>query len=165
LIEAQNILRRFLLSTDIEDEVKIEAVFLLDIIGAEQPYTVSFGGEIMDITAGPLSIDIYSVNSEWEDIIKTAHKTMKGQYKGAYKRAVEETWMSFIKYSYPNIPKTNSVDSWAAALEYVYCKLNSIKTTQEEITAKYGVTPNSIRDKYKRIINSVVSRADNKEKK
>jgi tetratricopeptide (TPR) repeat protein len=165
LVESQNILRRLLLLTELEDEIKIEAVFLLDIIGANQPYTVNFGGETMDITADPISIDIYSVNSEWEGIIKKAQTTMKGQYKGAYKRSVENIWMSFIKYSYPNIPKTDGIDSWAAALEYVYCKLNQIKTTQEEIAVKYQVTTSSIRDKYKRILNSVINRADYKEKK
>jgi tetratricopeptide (TPR) repeat protein len=165
LVESQNILRRLLLLTELEDEIKIEAVFLLDIIGANQPYTVNFGGETMDITADPISIDIYSVNSEWEGIIKKAQTTMKGQYKGAYKRSVENIWMSFIKYSYPNIPKTDGIDSWAAALEYVYCKLNQIKTTQEEIAVKYQVNTSSIRDKYKRILNSVINRADYKEKK
>jgi tetratricopeptide (TPR) repeat protein len=165
LVESQNILRRLLLLTELEDEIKIEAVFLLDIIGANQPYTVNFGGETMDITADPISIDIYSVNSEWEGIIKKAQTTMKGQYKGAYKRSVENIWMSFIKYSYPNIPKTDGIDSWAAALEYVYCKLNHLKTTQEEIAVKYQVTTSSIRDKYKRILNSVINRADYKEKK
>ena len=163
LIEGQNILRKLLLMSEIEDEVKIEAVFLLDIIGANQPYTVDFGGEIMEIPADLLSIDIYAVNGEWEDIIRKTQKAMKGRYKGAYKRAVENTWMSFIKYSYPNLPKVNSIDSWAAALEYVYCKLNGVKTTQEEITAKHEVSPSSIRGKYKLIMNSVVNRWDYKE--
>lgn len=165
LIECQHIVRKLLLMADIEDEIKIEAVFLLDIIGAPQPYTVNFGGEILEITADPLSIDIYAVNGEWEDIIKKAQKVMKGQYKGAYKRAVENTWMSFIKYSYPNMPKTKHVDQWAAALEYVYCRLNNIRTTQEEVASKYGVSVSGLRDKYRVILDSVVNRADYKEKK
>lgn len=165
LIESQSILRSFLLMPDIEDDAKIEAVFLLDIIGAQPPYSVSFSGEIMEINADPLSIDIYAVNPEWEDILKKAHKLMKGQYKGAYKRAVENTWMSFIKYLYPNIPNTDHVDSWAAALEYVYCRLNNIKATQEEIAAKYEVKASSLRNKYRLILDSVTKRADYKEKK
>lgn len=165
LLEGQAMIRRLLLMPDMDDEIKIEAVFLLDIIGANQPYTVNFSGETMEITADPLSINIYSVNAEWEDILKKTYGIMKGHYKGAYKRAVENAWMSFIKYTYPTLPYTNNIDSWAAALEYVYCKLNGIKATQEEITAKYEVSPGSIRDKYKLIINSVVNRADYKEKK
>jgi tetratricopeptide (TPR) repeat protein len=164
LIESQTIIRKLLLTPEIEDEIKIEAVFLLDIIGAPQPYTVNFGGEVLEITADPLSIDIYAVNGEWEDIIRKAQKNMKGFYKGAYKRAVENIWMSFIKYLYPDIPKTNNIDGWAAALEYVYCKMNNHKITQEEIAAKYEISTGSIRDKYKAILNSVMNRAD-KEKK
>ncbi len=165
LTEGQGILRKLLLMPDIEDEIKIETVFLLDVIGAQPPYTVSFSGETMEITADPLSIDIYAVNPEWEDILKKAHKLMKGNYKGAYKRAVENTWMSFIKYLYPNIPNTDHVDSWAAALEYVYCRLNNMKTTQEEIAAKYEVKAASLRNKYRLILDSVTKRADYKEKK
>ncbi|MDF2891389.1 MAG: repeat-containing protein [Clostridia bacterium] len=165
MIESEDILRKYILRPEIDDEIKIEAVFLLDIIGAKQPYSVNFGGEILEITADPLSIDIYAVNEEWEDIIKKAHKTMKGQYKGAYKRFVENLWMSFIKYLYPDIPKTNNIDGWAAALEYVYCKLHHIKTTQEEIAVKYEVSTGSIREKYKVILKSIENRAVNKEKK
>jgi len=165
LLEGQGVIRRLLLMPEIEDEIKIEGVFLLDIIGAAQPYTVNFGGEILEITAGPLSIDIYAVNSEWENIIKMAQLRMKGYYKGAYKRAVENIWMNFIKYFYPNIPKTDHVNSWAAALEYVYCRLNNIKTTQEEIADKYAVSTGSIRSKYKLILESAINRADYKEKK
>ena len=165
LLESQNILRKLILRTEIEDEIKIEAVFLLDIIGAKQPYAINLDGEIMEITADPLSIDIYAANEEWEDIIRKAQNTMKGLYKGPYKRSVEKLWMSLIKYLYPNIPKTNNVDGWAAALEYVYCKLNNIKTSQEEIADKYDVSIGSIREKYKMILDSVQNRADYKEKK
>ncbi|MGB7604744.1 MAG: tetratricopeptide repeat protein [Lutisporaceae bacterium] len=160
LIEAQNIIRKLIISPDLEEEIKIEAIFLLDIIGAPQPYTVNFAGEIMEITADPLSIDIYSVNGEWEDIIKKTQEKMKGLYKGAYKRFVENTWMSFIKYKYPETPRIINVDSWAAALEYVYCKLNNIKMSQTEIADKYSVSVSAIREKYKQIIDSVVNRAD-----
>lgn len=165
LLEGQELLKRLLLVSEIEDEVKIEGVFLLDIIGASPPFTVNFGGEILEITADPLSIDLYAVNGEWENIIKKAQQTMKGQYKGAYKRAVENIWMNFIKYFYPNIPKTHNADSWAAALEYVYCKLNNLKTTQEEIAEKYQVSVSGIRSKYKVILDSATNRADDKTKK
>ena len=72
LIESQNILRKLILRSEIEDEIKIEAVFLLDIIGAQQPYVINFDGEILEITADPRSIDIYATNEEWEDIIRKA---------------------------------------------------------------------------------------------
>ncbi len=90
---------------------------------------------------------------------------MKGQYNGAYKRYVENLWMSFIKYLYPDIPMTNNIDSWAAALEYVYCKLHNIKASQVEIASKYEVSTGSIREKYKMILKSVENRASRKEKK
>lgn len=165
LVESQNILRKFILRPEIEDEIKIEAVFLLDIIGAAQPYAINFDGEILEITADPLSIDVYAANEEWEYIIRKAQKTMKGLYKGPYKRAIEKLWMNLVKYLYPDIPKTNNVDGWAAALEYVYCKLHNIKISQETIAAKYEVSVSSIREKYKVILESVKNRADYKEKK
>jgi tetratricopeptide (TPR) repeat protein len=165
LVESQSILRKFILRSEIEDEIKIEAVFLLDIIGAPQPYAINFEGELLEITADPLSIDIYAANEEWENIIRKAQTAMKGQYKGPYKRSVERLWMSLIKYLYPDIPKTNNIDGWAAALEYVYCKLHHIKTSQEAIAVKYDVPTGSIREKYKMILTSVENRADYKEKK
>ncbi|MDF2520362.1 MAG: hypothetical protein K0R84_990 [Clostridia bacterium] len=160
MIESQDIIRKLLLSSDMEDEIKVEAIFLLDIIGAPQPYKVNFAGEVMEITADPLSIDVYAVNGEWEDIIKKAHMNMKGLYKGAYKRAVEDMWMAFIKYRYPNMPQINKIEEWAAALEYVYCRLNSIKKTQKELAEKYGVSISSFGNKCKQIMESIVNRAD-----
>jgi tetratricopeptide (TPR) repeat protein len=160
LLEGENIIRKLLLVPDVEDEIKIEAVFLLDIIGAAQPYAVDFAGEVLEITADPLSIDVYAVNVEWEDIIKEAQKNMKGLYKGAYKRAVENLWMDYIKYQYPDIPKTENIGAWAAALEYVYCRLCDIKTTQKDIAGKYGVSAGSLKDKYNSILESATNRAD-----
>lgn len=165
LVESQSILRKLILRSEIEDEIKIEAIFLLDIIGAPQPYAINFDGEMLEITADPLSIDVYAANEEWEDIIRKAQKTMKGLYKGPYKRSVEKLWMVLIKHMYPDIPKTNNVDGWAAALEYAYCKLQNIKTSQEAIAAKYHVSIGNIREKYKVILDSVENRADYKEKK
>jgi hypothetical protein len=165
LVESQNILRKLILRAEIEDEIKIEAVFLLDIIGAPQPYNINFDGDILEITADPLSIDVYATNEEWELIIRKAQGAMKGIYKGSYKKFVEKLWMSLIKYLYPDIPKMNNIDGWAAALEYVYCKLHDIKTSQEAIAAKYEVSIGSIREKYKMILESIENRADYKEKK
>lgn len=165
LVESQNILRKLILRSEIEDEIKIEAVFLLDIIGAPQPYAINFDGEMLEITADPFSIDIYATNEEWEDIVRKAQSAMKGLYKGPYKRFVEKLWMNLIKYLYPDIPKMNNIDGWAAALEYVYCKLHHIKTSQEAIAVKYEVSIGSIREKYKIILDSVENRADYKEKK
>jgi tetratricopeptide (TPR) repeat protein len=165
LVESQNILRKLILRAEIEDEIKIEAVFLLDIIGAPQPYNINFDGDILEITADPLSIDVYATNEEWELIIRKAQGAMKGIYKGSYKKFVEKLWMGLIKYLYPDIPKMNNIDGWAAALEYVYCKLHDIKTSQEAIAAKYEVPIGSIREKYKMILDSIENRADYKEKK
>ena len=165
LVESQNILRKLILRAEIEDEIKIEAVFLLDIIGAPQPYNINFDGDILEITADPLSIDVYATNEEWELIIRKAQGAMKGIYKGSYKKFVEKLWMSLIKYLYPDIPKMNNIDGWAAALEYVYCKVHDIKTSQEAIAAKYEVSIGSIREKYKMILESIENRADYKEKK
>ncbi|MDF2591807.1 MAG: Tetratricopeptide repeat protein [Clostridia bacterium] len=165
LVESQNILRKLILRSEIEDEVKIEAVFLLDIIGAPQPYAINFDGDILEINADPLSIDVNAANEEWEDVIRKTQNTMKGQYKGHYKRAVEKLWMNLIKNLYPDIPKINNVDGWAAALEYTYCKLHNIKTSQEAIAVKYEVSVGSIREKYKTIFNSIENRSDYKEKK
>lgn len=162
LIEGQNIIRKLLLSHDLEEEIKIEAIFLLDIIGAPQPYTVNFTGEIIELTADPLSIDIYTANGEWEDIIKKAQEKMKGLYKGAYKRFIENIWIMFIKYTYPETPKITNVDIWAAALEYVYCKLNGIYISQAELALKYSVSASSISVKYKQILDSVINREDYK---
>jgi tetratricopeptide (TPR) repeat protein len=165
LVESQNILRKLILRSEIEDEVKIEAVFLLDIIGAPQPYAINFDGDILEINADPLSIDVNAANEEWEEVIRKTQNTMKGQYKGHYKRAVEKLWMNLIKNLYPDIPKINNVDGWAAALEYTYCKLHNIKTSQEAIAVKYEVSVGSIREKYKTIFNSIENRSDYKEKK
>ena len=54
LIETEHIIRKFMLRDDVENYIKMESVFLLNSMGAKEPYTVRFDGEARNVTIDSL---------------------------------------------------------------------------------------------------------------
>ena len=62
LIETEHIIRKFMLRDDVENYIKMESVFLLNSMGAKEPYTVRFDGEARNVTIDSLDFP----ESDWE---------------------------------------------------------------------------------------------------
>jgi tetratricopeptide (TPR) repeat protein len=155
-IEAESIIRRLMLRNDIENYIKMESVFLLNSIGIKEPYTVSFDGEIKNVTIDPLSFPESEWKKEWEKVKNKASYMMKKCYKRPYKKIVEDIWYEFIKSTYPDVPEINNIDVWAAALEYVYCRFYSTEVTLQNIADKYKISASLLEEKYN-VVNNVIS--------
>lgn len=155
-VEAESIIRRLMLRDDVENYIKMESVFLLNSIGAKEPYTVNFDGEIKNVTIDPLSFPESEWKEEWEGVKNRAAAMMKKCYKKPYKKIVEDIWYEFIKSTYPDVPEIENIDVWAAALEYVYCRFYSTETTLRNIADKYEISPDLLEEKFT-VINNVIS--------
>ncbi len=148
-LEAQ--LLQMLLRKDVEDHIKIETVFMLDLIGAEKPYKVQMQEKEIYIIEEALEYFELKDRELLEDIKNTAVANMKGRYEDNYADEVQKLWYDFIKYSYPELPSLLNADAWAGALEYAYCKCFKIKNTQAAIAKRYGTSAATLGEKYRNI--------------
>ncbi|MGE5631058.1 MAG: tetratricopeptide repeat protein [Caulobacteraceae bacterium] len=165
LVEAESAIRRLMLRNDVENYIKMESVFLLNSIGAKEPYTVDFDGEIKNVTIDPLDFPESERKKEWEDVKSKALSMMKGCYRRPYKKIVEDIWYEFIKSTYPEVPEIKSIDTWAAALEYVYCRFCNTEVTQQQIADKYNISTSSLGEKFRLINNTISSKIQLKKEK
>ncbi len=151
LLETEPVLRKFIMQRDVENHVKMESIFLLNTIGAKEPYTVDFDGEIKNVSIDPLSFPEAEWKEDWEQVKRKALSMMKSCYSRPYKKIVEDIWYEFIKSTYPDVPETQETDTWAAALEYTYAALMGVGPGFADIAEKYAIPVSNLEEKYVRI--------------
>lgn len=87
---------------------------------------------------------------EWEKIIECALLKKEPGYKSNYRQELKDIWIGFIgTLKKQDVIIEGKAEIWAAALEYIYCKRNSIKTTKAWLASKYNISPASITRKLK----------------
>ncbi|MDF2522816.1 MAG: hypothetical protein K0R31_457 [Clostridiales bacterium] len=89
-------------------------------------------------------------DKSWEGIINCAVQRKEFDYKNSYKKELKEIWMNFISKSNPEkLPVISKEEVWAAALEYIYCKLHYIAISKKKLADKYKVSETEINNKIK----------------
>ncbi|HWR61525.1 MAG TPA: tetratricopeptide repeat protein [Clostridia bacterium] len=166
LSELESVIRRFMLRDDVENYIKMESVFLLNSIGAKEPYTVNFDGETKNVTIDSLDFPESEWKSQWSQVKQKAISMMKGCYKRPYKKIVEDIWYEFIKSTFPEVPEIDDVSIWAAALEYTYCRLCNAEASGLLLAQKYNIISDLLFEKAEIINNAIKSKFQwTKEKK
>lgn len=166
LIELEPVIRRFMLRDDVENYVKMESVFLLNSIGAKEPYTVNFDGETKNVTIDSLDFPESEWKSQWSQVKQKAISMMRGCYRRPYKKIVEDIWYEFIKSTFPEVPEIEDVDIWAAALEYTYCRLCNTEASGLQLAQKYNIISDRLFEKAEIINNAIKNKFQcTKEKK
>ena len=155
LYELEPLIRDYLLRTDIEKSIKLESVFMLNRLGAKEPYKVFLNGTVEEVTIETESLLRDEWEKEWDEVKEKVFKMMRNCYNAPYKKIVEDIWYDFIKSSYPEVPKIGKVDVWAAALEYSYCKFSCKDITQKYLADKYGVSKSSLSEKFRIIYRAI----------
>lgn len=158
LSELESVIRKFMLRDDVENYIKMESVFLLNSIGAKEPYTVNFDGETKNVTIDSLDFPESGWKKPWTDVKKKALSMMRGCYKRPYKKIVEDIWYEFIKSTFPEVPEIDDVDTWAAALEYTYCRLCNVENTEQQLAIKYSIITDLLMEKTELIDNAIKSK-------
>ncbi|HYE83257.1 MAG TPA: tetratricopeptide repeat protein [Clostridia bacterium] len=166
LVETEAAIKRFMLRDDVENYMKMESVFLLNSIGAKEPYTVNFDGEIKNVTIDSLDFPESEWKKSWGEVEHKAISMMRGCYKRPYKKIVEDIWYEFIKSTFPAVPEIDDVNIWAAALEYTYCSLCNAEASERRLAEKYSIVSGSLLEKAELINNAIKSKFQyRKEKK
>jgi len=153
--EAESFIRRFMLRDDVENYIKMEAVFLLNFIGAKEPYTVNFDGEKRNVTIDSLDFPESEWEKPWIKVKRKAISMMRNKYKRPYKKIVEDIWYEFIKSTFPEVPEIDDVNIWAAALEHTYCRLCNAEASEHKLAENYNISSVSLLEKAE-IINEAI---------
>ncbi len=166
LTELEPAIRKFMLRDDVENYVKMESVFLLNSIGAKEPYTVNFDGETKNVTIDSLDFPESEWKSQWGQVKQKAIAMMRGCYRRPYKKIVEDIWYEFIKSTFPEVPEIEDVGVWAAALEYTYCRLCNAEASGLLLAQKYNIISDALFEKAEIINNAIKNKFQcTKEKK
>jgi tetratricopeptide (TPR) repeat protein len=158
LIETEHIVRKFMLRDDVENYIKMESVFLLNSIGAKEPYTVNFDGEVRNVSIDSLSFPESEWEKSWGEVKRKTISMMRNWYKRPYKKIVEDIWYEFIKSTFPDVPEIDDVNVWAAALEYTYCRLCNTEASEQQLAEKYGIVSALLLEKAEMINNAIKSK-------
>jgi len=133
----------------------MEAVFLLNFIGAKEPYTVNFDGEKRNVTIDSLDFPESEWEKPWIKVKRKALTMMRNKYKRPYKKIVEDIWYEFIKSTFPEVPEIDDVNIWAAALEHTYCRLCNAEASEHQLAENYNISSASLLEKAE-IINEAI---------
>lgn len=155
LVEAEQSIRKFMLRDDVENYIKMESVFLLNSIGAKEPYTVNFDGEKRNVTIDSLGFPESEWETSWIKVKRKALSMMRNKYKRPYKKIVEDIWYEFIKSTFPEVPEIDDVNIWAAALEHTYCRLCNTEASEHQLAENYNISSASLLEKAE-IINEAI---------
>lgn len=165
LVEAEPAIRKFMLRGDVENYIKMESVFLLNSIGAKEPYTVNFDGETKNVTIDSLDFPESEWKSIWNEVKDKALAMMKTCYRRPYKKIVEDIWYEFIRSTFPDVPEIDDAGAWAAALEYIYCSLCNAEASEQQLAEKYGIASAQLLEKVEIINNAIKSKFQYKKEK
>lgn len=165
LIQTEPAIRKFMLRDDVENYIKMESVFLLNSIGAKEPYTVNFDGETKNVTIDSLDFPDSEWKKIWDDVKNKAISKMKSCYRRPYKKIIEDIWYEFIKSTFPEVPEIEDENIWAAALEYTYCRICNVEVMEQQLAEKYGIAPEPIMKKFEAINNAIKNKYQYKKEK
>ncbi|MDD4504262.1 MAG: hypothetical protein PHS15_05485 [Clostridiaceae bacterium] len=165
LVETEHVIRKFMLRDDVENYIKIESVFLLNSIGVKEPYTVNFDGEVRNVTIDSLDFPESEWEKPWSEVKRKTLSMMRSLYKRPYKKIVEDIWYEFIKSTFPEVPKIDDVNVWAAALEYTYCRLCNTEVSEHKLAEKYSIISTTLLEKAEMIDNAIKSKFQCKKEK
>lgn len=165
LIEVEDSIRRFILRDDVENYMKMESVFLLNSIGAKEPYTVNFDGKKRNVTIDSLDFPESEWEKPWSKVKRKAISMMRNKYKRPYKKIVEDIWYEFIKSTFPEVPEIDNINVWAAALEYTYCRLCNNEASEHQMSDKYNIELVPLLEKAEIINDAIKSKYQCKKEK
>ncbi|HEX3030252.1 MAG TPA: tetratricopeptide repeat protein [Clostridia bacterium] len=89
---------------------------------------------------------------EWDLVIECALRNREFTYKPDYKNELKEILKRFVKKADSgNEPIIRKSETWAAALEYIYCSMHLIKVSKKSLAKKYRISPSSLYSKLKNL--------------
>ncbi len=149
----RQILADFVANPWIKERLRQVAMLELKKIAPHGLYRVFSEGTFQEVTADshPLPAPVWQ--SEWQQVLECTFANMRrsAYYSDEFYEDAEAIWIDFINNSYPDGPRVDKPQTWAAGLEYCLGRFHFLGLTQKELAESYGVSPATIRRKYRQI--------------
>ncbi|WP_020621076.1 HEAT repeat domain-containing protein [Paenibacillus daejeonensis] len=150
--EVKDALREFLMEPDEEDYLKRIAIFVLRTIGVHEALDAILEGESTTVDANRMPSRLPVWMPKWQEVLETALTRMNKQYDMIQQHDLLTLWVEFLSRLYPEVPKINRVEPWAAALEYLTAKMHRRTISYHEVSERYGTSISTV-SKYARWID------------
>ena len=140
-VNAQHILRDFLLRTDQPDELKRAVFGMLKHLGAKEPYMAYLNGRWIKGRVSLLELD-YKLPASYEGVMQVLMTYMLGNCReecATQAAKIFQRYVDSLKKKFPRISSAQEI-SFASALEYLGRLSCGESVTQEEIAEIYRVS-------------------------
>jgi len=150
---ARNTLADFVANPWIKERLRQVAMLELKKIAPHGSYCVFSNGSFHEVTPGSYPSPAPVWQSEWQQVLECTFANMRrsAYYSDEFYEDAEAIWIDFINHSYPEVPRVDKPQTWAAGLEYCLGRFHFLGLTQKELAESYGVSTASIRRKYSEI--------------
>ncbi len=142
--EVEQVLRKFLLRRDEDDELKRVALYVLRQMGTTEPCQVVLGDREVTIHPRDLTGELPEWLKKWEKVLECCLDRMKGRYDICQLNDAQIIWAEFLRQNHVNLPGIRKVEGWAAALEYLVARLHGISLTQENVARRHDVSSSTV---------------------
>ncbi len=109
---------------------------------------------IDDLESARASFPIWE--ESWQQVLDIYKECSSLRSSRGFQHDAEALWLEFIQRSYPDVPRLNHPESWAAALEYLVARLHRQPLTYAEVAEQYESTISSV-SRYARRISRICS--------
>ncbi len=139
---AERMLREFLLQTDQPDSIKHGVLGILKHIGAPEPYAAYINGRWLQVRVSMLEFP-YPLPRAYENVAQLLLSYMLGTCDEVCLVITAGIFHRYVDSLNPKFPRMSAMQelAMAAALEYLGCIHGGLNVTEEELCAKYRVTP------------------------
>lgn len=87
----------------------------------------------------------------WLEVMTKLRSHMDEEYELFIVHDAEVLWIEYLTISYPETSKRLNADGWAAALQYLICKLYRRPVSYQQLSTEYGVSAATISKNVKRM--------------
>ncbi len=150
---ARKTLADFVANPWIKERLRQVAMLELKKISPHGSYRVFSNGAFHEVTPGSYPSPAPVWQSEWQQVLECTFANMRhsAYYSDEFYEDAEAIWIDFINHSYPEVPRVDKPQTWAAGLEYCLGRFHFLGLTQKELAEAYGVSTASIRRKFSEI--------------
>lgn len=149
--EVEFALGELLLDPNEDQYVKDMALFTLRSIGVDKvlPFHDGTTTKMVNTSVARSTLPLWK--QEWQRVIDTAIQAIAHLGDLEQQHDLETLWVQFLTLQYPSVPDVHRVEGWAAALDYLICKVHQINVSYQEVSVRYGVSASTVRRYVERI--------------
>ncbi len=146
----RQILAEFVANPWVNERLRQVALLQLKKVTPSGRYTIFNEGAFQEINLQHYPEPAPVWQTKWQQVLECAVANMRRRnyYSEEFFEDVEAIWIDFINLCYPEGPRIDKPQTWAAGLEYCLVRFHFLGLTQKELADAYGVSAASVQRKF-----------------